>query len=140
MRKFTKNEDEAEVNMTPMLDIVFIMLIFFIVTASFVKESGIDVNKPPNDQPTPPPPEKPDEAKRAIAFIVDSRNQIRHDFQRVALASVSAIIKKESVERPLASVVIQMMDGAHTGVAMTIYDVAQDIGIPRSQIVMMQKK
>lgn len=40
-------EDEAEeINMTPMLDVVFIMLIFFIVTASFVKEAGIDVNRP----------------------------------------------------------------------------------------------
>ena len=39
-------EEEDEINMTPMLDIVFIMLIFFIVTASFVKESGIDVNRP----------------------------------------------------------------------------------------------
>ena len=39
-------EEEAEINITPMLDVVFIMLIFFIVTASFVKEAGIDVNRP----------------------------------------------------------------------------------------------
>ena len=39
-------EEEAEINLTPMLDVVFIMLIFFIVTASFVKESGLDVNRP----------------------------------------------------------------------------------------------
>ena len=45
------NEDEAEVNMTPMLDIVFIMLIFFIVTATFVRESGFDVSRPdPNEE------------------------------------------------------------------------------------------
>ena len=40
-------EEESEVNLTPMLDVVFIMLIFFIVTASFVKEAGIDVSRPP---------------------------------------------------------------------------------------------
>ena len=45
-RKKNREDDEAEVNLTPMLDVVFIMLIFFIVTASFVKESGIDVNRP----------------------------------------------------------------------------------------------
>ena len=46
-------EDEQEINITPMLDVVFIMLIFFIVTASFVKESGIDVNKPEAQTSTP---------------------------------------------------------------------------------------
>ena len=44
--KRNSDEDDAGIDMTPMLDIVFIMLIFFIVTTSFVKESGIDVNKP----------------------------------------------------------------------------------------------
>ncbi|WND02884.1 biopolymer transporter ExbD [Temperatibacter marinus] len=138
MRKFAKNEDEAEVNMTPMLDIVFIMLIFFIVTASFVKESGIDVNKPPANN-SPPPDNEQDDDKRAIAFIVDGSQQIRHDFKRVALGSVQAIIKKNSVERPKAPVVIQMMSGAQTGIAMEIYDVAQEIGIPREQIILMKK-
>lgn len=41
-----QEDDAEEINMTPMLDVVFIMLIFFIVTASFVKEAGIDVNRP----------------------------------------------------------------------------------------------
>ena len=45
-RRRTQLEDDTEINLTPMLDVVFIMLIFFIVTASFVKEAGIDVNKP----------------------------------------------------------------------------------------------
>ncbi|HMB69730.1 MAG TPA: biopolymer transporter ExbD, partial [bacterium] len=44
--QFQQEDDEQEINITPMLDVVFIMLIFFIVTASFVKEAGIDVNKP----------------------------------------------------------------------------------------------
>ena len=46
MRRRRRAEDDSEVNLTPMLDVVFIMLIFFIVTASFVKESGIDINRP----------------------------------------------------------------------------------------------
>ena len=48
MRRARKQQqEESEVNLTPMLDVVFIMLIFFIVTASFVKEAGIDVSRPP---------------------------------------------------------------------------------------------
>ena len=48
MRKRHHEADDAEINITPMLDIVFIMLIFFIVTTSFVKESGIDMSRPSN--------------------------------------------------------------------------------------------
>ena len=46
MRRRTRIDEESEINITPLLDIVFIMLIFFIVTATFVKESGIDVTRP----------------------------------------------------------------------------------------------
>lgn len=139
MRKFSKGEDEAEVNMTPMLDIVFIMLIFFIVTASFVKESGIEINKPEDDntQNDPPP---PDDETRAIAFIIDENNRITHDFLRVDISSVSSIIKKESVERPKAPVVIQAAEGSHLGLSIRIYDAARDIGIAQEQIVMTPKK
>lgn len=139
MRKFSKGEDEAEVNMTPMLDIVFIMLIFFIVTASFVKESGIEVNKPEdnNTQNDPPP---PDDEKRAIAFVIDGNNRITHDFLRIDISSVSSIIKKESVERPEAPVVIQAAEGSHLGISVRIYDAAKAIGIADNQIVLTPKK
>ena len=49
-KKHTSAEDEAQIDMTPMLDIVFIMLIFFIVTTSFVKEKGLDANRPEDNQ------------------------------------------------------------------------------------------
>ena len=56
MRKHRRSmEDETEVDMTPMLDIVFIMLIFFIVTTSFIKESGIDITRPNNNESEAPP-------------------------------------------------------------------------------------
>lgn len=139
MRKFSKGEDEAEVNMTPMLDIVFIMLIFFIVTASFVKERGMDLNKP-EDQPESQNPPPPDPDKRPIGFVIDASNTIRHDGKNVALSMVSAAIKKASVERKEASVVIMAREGAHTSVALAIYDAAKEIGLPDKQIVMMIKK
>ena len=139
MRKFSKAEEEAEVNMTPMLDIVFIMLIFFIVTASFVKEAGLEINKPEdnNTQNNPPP---PDDDKRAIAFVIDNNNRITHDFRNVDISSVGSIIKKESVERPEAPVVIQASEGAYTGNVVRIYDAALSIGIAREKIVVTPKK
>lgn len=137
-RKVRTEEEDAQIDMTPMLDIVFIMLIFFIVTASFVRESGIEVNKPEDSNS--PPPDQVDEDKRAIAFIIDNNNRITHDFVSVDISSVSSIIKKESVERPEAPVVIQTAEGAHTGIAIRIYDAAQDIGIPRDKIVWTPRK
>lgn len=138
MRKFAKGGEEAEVNMTPMLDIVFIMLIFFIVTASFVKESGIEINKPEDNQTENPPP--PDEEKRAIAFVIDNNNRITHDFRTIDISAVSSIIKKESVERPEAPVVIQAAEGAYTGNVIRIYDDALAVGLPASKIVVTPKK
>lgn len=139
MRKFAKGGDEAEVNMTPMLDIVFIMLIFFIVTATFVKESGLEINKPEdnNTQNDPPP---PDDDKRAIAFIIDNSGRIMHDFRYVDISSVSSIIKKESVERPEAPVVIQAAEGSQFGLSLRIYDAAMAIGISSDKVVMTPKK
>ena len=138
MRKFARSDEEAEVNMTPMLDIVFIMLIFFIVTASFVKESGLELNKPdssPNDN-SPPPPEE----LRAIAFVIDESNRITHDNRVVDLSSVPAIIKQESVERPKANVVIQASEGAFIGNVIEMYDDAIEVGISREKIVVVPKK
>jgi len=138
MRKFAKGGDEAEVNMTPMLDIVFIMLIFFIVTATFVKESGLEINKPEdNNSETPPPPE---DDKRAIAFIIDNNGRIMHEFRYVDISSVSSIIKKESVERPEAPVVIQAAADSHFGLSLRIYDAAMAIGISSDKVVMTPKK
>lgn len=138
MRKFAKETEEAEVNLTPMLDVVFIMLIFFIVTASFVKESGLEINKPEDQSSDNSPP--PDDDKRAIAFIIDDNNRIFHEFRSIDVSSVESIIKKESVERPKAPVVIQAAAGSYTGLSVRIYDAAIDIGIPRDKIVLTPKK
>ncbi len=138
MRKFAKGSEEAEVNMTPMLDIVFIMLIFFIVTATFVKEAGLEINKPEDNNTENPPP--PDDDKRAIAFIIDNSGRIMHEFRYVDISSVSSIIKKESVERPEAPVVIQAAEGSHFGLSLRIYDAAMAIGISTDKVVMTPKK
>jgi biopolymer transport protein ExbD len=123
MRKFSKGDDEAEINMTPMLDIVFIMLIFFIVTASFTRETGLDLNKPPASN-TPPPP--PDPATKPIAFVIDNSNRISFDFRPIELGSIRSIIEREHAARPLVPVIIQAGPDAHTGIVVQIHDMAMN--------------
>ena len=124
MRKFKKQDDEAEINMTPMLDIVFIMLIFFIVTASFVKEHGLDVNKPDNDNPPPPDPDK-----KNIIIKIDNNNNIFVDFRRVDIRSVRANIERLHAENPEGMVVIQALPDSHAGLIVEIYDQALLSGV-----------
>ncbi|GAK33452.1 biopolymer transporter ExbD [Iodidimonas nitroreducens] len=124
MRKFSKSEEEAEINMTPMLDIVFIMLIFFIVTASFVKESGLDVNKPPpNEQ------EQKDDDKKNILIQVDSSNRIFVNMRPVDIASVRANVERMHAENPEGVVVIQPAPDAFSGIVVEIYDQARQAGV-----------
>jgi len=138
MKKFAKQEEEAEVNMTPMLDIVFIMLIFFIVTATFVKESGLDINTPEDNNNSNPL--EPDPENRPIAFVVDASNRITFERRNIELASVASIIKGESVERPEAPVIIQVASGGQTANVIGIYDEALQLGFARDKIVIVERK
>ena len=81
-------EDEAEIDLTPMLDVVFIMLIFFIVTASFLREFGVDATKPPSVQ------QSQSDAK-SIAIKIYSSGDITIDGLNVDPRAVSAQITIE---------------------------------------------
>ena len=70
--RMLSDEDEAKIDLTPMLDVVFIMLIFFIVTATFVKELGLDVNKPPEVDVV-------DTESKSITILVNSNDEILID-------------------------------------------------------------
>ena len=99
-----KTGDEADVDMTPMLDIVFIMLIFFIVTAVFLDEEGIDVTQPPpppEDQP--PPPNTPP----AITVYVDNNNQCSVDGLRSTCDGVLARVERQLADKAGASVILR---------------------------------
>jgi len=132
MRKFSKGEDEAEINMTPMLDIVFIMLIFFIVTASFSRENGLEIFKP-EDQP--PSDEQPDPENKPIAFKIDNSNRISFDFRPIELGAIRAIIEREHAARPHVPVIIQAMDSAHTGIVVQIHDMALNAKVDNIVVV-----
>ena len=103
------NEEETDIDITPMLDVVFIMLIFFIVTASFVKESGIDINKPPasNDPPDP-------NAPKPIVVEVSDLNEIRIQNRIVDHRAVKPTITRLKAESPESAVVVKLDPKAKT--------------------------
>jgi biopolymer transport protein ExbD len=121
-RRNSREDDEAEINLTPMLDVVFIMLIFFIVTASFVKESGIDVNRPDAATAT------VKERGNILVAITDS-NQVWIDRRQVDVRSVRANIERLHAENPQGSVVIQADRNSKNGLLVQVMDAARQAGV-----------
>jgi len=126
-KKRGRKQDEAEVNMTPMLDIVFIMLIFFIVTATFIRESGLDVTRPSE-----PPPEKEIKSARPILIQINKTNDIYVDRRSIDIRSVRANVERKRAEEPNAAVIIQAERGARTGVLVQVMDQAREANAPVS--------
>ena len=125
MRKIAKQQDQggAEIDLTPMLDVVFIMLIFFIVVASFIKEAGVEVNRPDNNQPDDP------EDSTSILVEVASDNQIWMENRRVDIRAVRANIQRLLAEDPEAPVTIKVEKGAEAGVVVDVADAARESGV-----------
>ncbi len=120
--QMVQEEEEAEINLTPMLDVVFIMLIFFIVTASFVKEAGIDVNL--TDAPTAVMQEKAN-----ILIAISANNQIWIDRRRVDPRSVRANIERLHAENPQGSVIIQADEESNTKTLVQVMDASRQAGV-----------
>jgi len=115
-------EDESEVNLTPMLDVVFIMLIFFIVTASFVKEAGIDVSRPPAAT------AERKERGNILVAITDN-DQIWIDRRQVDPRALRANIERLHAENPQGSVVIQADKQSKNGLLVQVMDAARLAGV-----------
>ena len=124
MRQITrrKPEEEWEINITPMLDIVFIMLIFFIVTTSFVREPGID--------PVRPLAQTAATKERAnILIAVSSADQVWMNNRSVALHGVRQLVEAARAENPLSSVVIVADQTASTGLVLDLMDNVRLAGV-----------
>ncbi len=117
-------DDSSEIDLTPMLDVVFIMLIFFIVTASFVKEIGINVNIP-ESQDQPPP----DEAPTNIMVTVTGTNEIWMEQRRVDIRAVRANIARLHAEFPKASVIIRADGKSEAATYVAIADAAREANV-----------
>jgi biopolymer transport protein ExbD len=115
MRKRIAAPEENNIDLTPMLDVVFIMLIFFIVTTSFVKEAGIDVNRPSAATAQKKP-------KASILIAINQTGDIWIDKRKVDVRSVRANVEKLHAESPEGSVVIQADKSSNTGVLVQVMD------------------
>ena len=116
------DDEENEINLTPMLDVVFIMLIFFIVTASFIKEAGIDVNRP--DAPTS---ERVEDANILIA--ISATDEIWIDRRLIDPRAVRANIERLHAENPKGSVVIQADKKSTNEMLVTVMDASRAAGV-----------
>jgi len=116
-------EDENEINLTPMLDVVFIMLIFFIVTASFIKEAGIDVNRPD----APVTESKPEDAN--ILVVINANDEIWIDRRLIDPRAVRANIERLHAENPKGSVVIQANKRSTNKVLVWVMDSSRNAGV-----------
>lgn len=131
-RHYNSENDDSTIDMTPMLDIVFIMLIFFLVTTSFVKESGIKVN-PPGAQTT------VKQERGNLLIAVKDNGEIWIDRRRVDLGAVRSHIERLRAEYPEGAVVIQADENSRTGVFVKIMDQVRLAGVENIAIAASEK-
>jgi biopolymer transport protein ExbD len=124
MRRRHRIDDEAEINITPMLDIVFIMLIFFIVTTSFVKEKGLEVSRPSNA-----PPKEIKQDKGPIVIKINSASLISVKGRVLESRAVQANLEREKAEKPSSPLIVAAHPEADTEALVTILDAAKAVGI-----------
>ena len=121
-RRRRSSEDESDINLTPMLDVVFIMLIFFIVTATFIKQAGIDVTRPDASAVEPKP-------LVSVLIAIGSNGEIWIDNNNVDAAGVRAHIERLRAENPKGGVVIQADQEATYEKLKAVLDAARSLGI-----------
>ena len=125
MRRVSRNkqEDDAKIDITPMLDVVFIMLIFFIVTASFIKESGAKVNKPSAETYEKKP-------KATILLAINDRDEIWLDRRKLDPRAVKANLVRLRAENPEGDVIVQADIESTAKTVMKVVMALKDAGIP----------
>ena len=124
MKKRRHIEDDAEINITPMLDIVFIMLIFFIVTTSFVKEKGLEVSRPSSS-----PPKEVQQDKGPIVVRIDASSLISIKGRVLEQRAVEANLEREKAEKPNSPLIIAAHPEGDTEALVTVLDAARAVGI-----------
>jgi len=133
MREHSQQEEEIEINLTPMLDIVFIMLIFFIVTAVFVKESGVQVEKPYAVNIT-------EQKKVSILIAVTADNTVWINRKEVEIDAIRPMIKKLHMENPQGTISVQADDQAKAGITLAVMEAVREAGIPSVSISALKEE
>lgn len=122
-----ESSTSAEVNLTPLIDMVFILLIFFIVTSSFVKESGIEVNRPSAQT-------AERQERGNIIIAANSKGEVWIDKRKVDVHTVRAHVERLRAENPEGSVVILADEKSQTGLMVQIMDQVRLAGVTNVSI------
>ncbi|MDX1626430.1 MAG: biopolymer transporter ExbD [Wenzhouxiangellaceae bacterium] len=120
-------KDEPEINITPMLDIVFIMLIFFIVTTTFVRETGVTIDKPTAITAEPRP-------QGNVLIGIRENDEIWMNGSRIELGDVRTLVLRARAENPEGSVILISDKSARTGLLVDVMDQVQASGVSRMAI------
>ena len=133
MKRKRRSDEEAEINITPMLDIVFIMLIFFIVTTSFVRESGIEMNRAANS------PTRTEDASKAIFVRIEDDGSIFVRNRPTDIRLVHANIQSSLAAMPGAPVVVAASRNTDAGILVRVVDQARVAGAEQVSMVAMSE-
>ena len=123
-RKFGGNHtgsEESEINMAPLIDMVFILLIFFLVTTSFLKETGVDISRPTASTAAA-------KTKTTILIGVTRENTIHIDRRQVDIRAVRANVERALAENPDGNVVIVADQDSRTGLVINVMDACKLAG------------
>lgn len=126
-RRTYSDDSDNGIDLTPMLDVIFIMLIFFIVTTSFVKESGVTVNRPTA--------QTAEEKKGSnILVAIRANGEIWIDRRAVDVRAVRSNIERMKAENPEGAVIIQADEYSPTGLTVKVMDQVRMAGITNISI------
>jgi biopolymer transport protein ExbD len=132
-KKHTSADEDAQIDMTPMLDIVFIMLIFFIVTTTFSSEKGLTANRPKDNQPTNTP-------SKALSIRIDDTGQIMMAGRIVDIRRVVANTQTFLAENVTDTAAIQAHENTEHGVVVEVMDQVKQAGITNISILVKKGK
>ncbi len=133
MRRKRQEADEAIINITPMLDIVFILLIFFIVTTSFVKEFAVDMSRPSNEPP------KTEKLSDVIFVRINNNGEVFVRDRLTDIRAVKANIVSGLAQKPDASVVVAAARNADVGILVRVVDQARVAGAQQVSLVSLSE-
>ena len=122
MRKRNAHADETGINITPMLDVVFIMLIFFVVSASFTRDSGIEVTRPPARESAALP-------GGSILIAIGANDEIWMEHRQIAARQIRPLVERARSESPESSVVVVADEGSRIGTVTQVLDQVRMAGV-----------
>ncbi|MET4000206.1 biopolymer transporter ExbD [Marinobacterium sp. MBR-109] len=126
-------ENDAEIDMTPMLDIVFIMLIFFIVSTSFVREAGVEIERPVSDT-------SEVQESQGVMLAITAQDEVWLDRQLVDIRMIRPTLERLKVEQPDLGVMIQADKDAKTGLLVQVMDQVKLSGVEQVAVATREGK